>query len=83
MILLNAKLQRTDPLWIAPLIAHDAVLLDGDHATAAGALEARRAEALVCDRVLGGRRSSRGCDDAGALLALPDPEAALREAGFQ
>lgn len=82
-ILVNAKLQRTDPLWIAPIVAHDAVLLGTAPATAAGALEARRAEDLVCDRVLSGRRESRGCEDAEALLALPDPEAALREAGFQ
>lgn len=83
-ILLNAKLQRTDPLWIAPVVTHDAVLLRGMGAsTAAGALEARRAEDLVCDRILGGRRESRGCLDAEELLALPNPEAALREAGYK
>lgn len=83
-ILVNAKLQRTDPLWIAPIVVHDAVLIGGDGAaTAAGALQARRAEDLVCDRLLSGRRESRGCADAEALLALPDPEAALREAGFR
>jgi hypothetical protein len=83
VILINAKFQRTDPLWIAPLIAHDAVFMTADPATAAGALEARRAEDLVCDRILGGRRESRGCADAEELLALPDPESALREAGFR
>ncbi len=82
-ILVNAKLQRTDPLWIAPIVAHDAVLLGNAPATAAAALEARRAEDLVCDRLLSGRRESRGCEDAEALLALPDPQAALRDAGFQ
>jgi hypothetical protein len=82
-ILINAKFQRTDPLWIAPLIAHDAVFMTADPATAAGALEARTAEDTVCDRILGGRRESRGCADAEALLALPDPLAALRDAGFQ
>jgi hypothetical protein len=82
-ILLNAKLQRTDPLWIAPLVAHDTTALAVEPATAAGALEARRAEDLVCDRILDGRRESRGCEDAEALLALPDPEAALRDAGFR
>ena len=82
-ILVNAKLQRTDPLWIAPVVAHDTVLLQADPATAAGALAARRAEDVVCDRILDGRRESRGCDDAEALLALPDPEAALRNAGFR
>ena len=82
-ILVNAKLQRTDPLWIAPVIAHDVTFLDADPATAAAALEARRVEALVCDGVLGDRRQSRGCDDAHALLAAPDPIAALEAAGFR
>ena len=82
-ILINAKLQRTDPLWIAPAIAHDTTFLRVDPATAEGALEARRVEALVCDRLLGGRELSRGCTDATDLLGLPDPLAALREAGFQ
>jgi hypothetical protein len=82
-ILLNAKLQRTDPLWIAPLVAHDATVLGGDPATAETALEARRVEALVCERVLGGRRPSRGCDDARAVLDLLDPLTALRDAGFR
>lgn len=83
VILLNAKLQRTDPLWIAPLIAHDTTFTTVDPATAAGALEARRAEDLVCDRILSGRRESRGCNDAETLLGLRDPEAALRDAGFR
>ena len=82
-ILINARFQRTDPLWISPLVAHDAVFMTADPATAAGALETREAEDVVCDRILGGRRESRGCADAEALLALPDPEAALREAGFR
>ena len=82
-ILLNARLQLTDPLWIAPAVAHDVTFLDSDPATADGALEARRVEALVCDRLLGGRRASRGCDDARELLELPDPLAALRAAGFR
>ena len=82
-ILVNAKLQLTDPLWIAPIVAHDAVLAAGDPAAAADALAARRAEDSVCDRLLDGRRESRGCLDAEALLALPDPLAALRDAGFR
>ena len=82
-ILINAKFQRTDPLWIAPLVAHDAVFMTADPQTAAGALEARQAEDVVCDRILGGRRESRGCADAETLTALPDPLAALREAGFR
>lgn len=83
VILVNARLQRTDPLWIAPAVAHDVTFLDADPATATGALVARRVEDLVCDRLLEGRRASRGCDDAEALLALPDPLAALRDAGFR
>ncbi|MDP9405233.1 MAG: hypothetical protein M3O86_01310 [Actinomycetota bacterium] len=83
VVLVNARLQRTDPLWIAPLVAHDTTYLDADPATAPGALAARQVEDLVCDRLLQGRRESRGCDDAEALLALPDPLAALREAGYR
>ena len=84
-ILINARLQLTDPLWIAPLVAHDATLLgaDAEPGTVAAALEARQAEVLVCERLLSGRRSSRGCADARELLDLPDPAAALRAAGFR
>lgn len=83
VILLNAKLQRTDPLWIAPLVAHDTTFVNVDPSSAAGALEARRAEDLVCDRILSGRRESRGCGDAEALVGAPDAEDRLREAGFR
>lgn len=82
-ILLNAKLQRGDPLWIAPVVVHDVMLLAGTPDTAQAALTARQAEDLVCDRVLGGRRESRGCDDAEELLSLPDPLEALRSAGYR
>lgn len=82
-ILVNARLQRTDPLWIAPVVAHDAVVLSGDAETVDTRLAARRAEAQVCERLLSGRRPSRGCDDAQQLLAQPDPAAALRDAGFE
>ena len=83
-ILINARLQLTDPLWIAPLVAHDATLLStaAEPGTAEAELEARQAEVLVCERLLGGRRSSRGCADARELLDLPDPLGALRAAGF-
>jgi hypothetical protein len=82
-ILVNAKFTQTDPLWVAPLVAHDATLLALDAELAESAVAARRAEAEVCDRLLSGRLASRGCQDAAALLALPDPLAALREAGFR
>ncbi|MDP8969148.1 MAG: hypothetical protein M3N52_01285, partial [Actinomycetota bacterium] len=83
LILVNAKFARTDPLWVAPLVAHDAVLLHQDRlqGSAEGALTARRAEVEVCRRLLSDRRPSRGCRDAEALLALPDPLGALRAAG--
>ena len=83
VILLNAKFQRTDPLWIAPLVAHDTTFANVNASTASGALEARRAEDLVCDRILEGRRESRGCDDAEAIVGSPDAEQMLREAGFK
>lgn len=83
VILVNARFLRSDPLWIAPVVAHDTTFVNVDPSTAEGALEARRAEDLVCDRVLAGRRASRGCADAQGLLGLDDPLAALREAGFR
>ena len=83
VILLNAKFQRTDPLWIAPLVAHDTTFVNVNPTTAAGALEARRAEDLVCDRILSGRRESRGCNDAEELVGSDDAEQLLRDAGFK
>ncbi|MGH3664788.1 MAG: hypothetical protein ACRDU8_01630, partial [Egibacteraceae bacterium] len=44
VVLVNARLQRTDPLWIAPLVAHDVTYLALDPAAAASAVAARRAE---------------------------------------
>lgn len=83
-IYVNAKfVQLGRARWIAPAIAHDAVMLAGDPETAATALAARQAEDAVCRRLLGGERPSRGCEDAAALLALPDPLAALRAAGYR
>lgn len=81
-IFINARFQRTDPLWIAPLIVHDATLLLPGHASAEGALMAREAELLVCDRLLGTRPRSRGCADAAAIVGLDDPLGSLRAAGF-
>lgn len=81
-ILVNARFARTEPAWIAPLLVHDTTYLDAEPGTAAGALAARRAEADICDRLFADRRPSRGCDDAAALLAMPDPLGALIEAGF-
>lgn len=82
-VLVNAKFTTANPAGIAPLVAHDAVMLAGDPSDAETALAARRAEALVCERVFTEQRPTRGCDDARALLALPDPLAALRDAGYE
>jgi hypothetical protein len=83
-ILVNAKfVQLGRSRWIAPVIAHDAVTLAGDPASAVTALRAREVEDEVCRRLLGSEDPSRGCDDAAAVLALPDPLASLRAAGFR
>jgi hypothetical protein len=83
-ILVNARFARTDPAWIAPLLAYDVTFLRLDPALASSALTARQREAGVCEQVFAGagRRAPRGCRDAAELLALPDPLAALRETGF-
>lgn len=82
-ILINTRFQRTNPRWIAPLVAHDVALRGGDPATAESALQARRVEALVCERVLGPDNDSRGCADAAAVTGLDEPLAALRAVGFE
>jgi hypothetical protein len=82
-IYVNAKFARTNPTWIAPLIAHDVTFLDLDPTTAEGALAARKVEANMCTALFRERRPSRGCEDAQSLLVQPDPLAALREAGFR
>jgi hypothetical protein len=83
-IYLNAKYSRTEPEWLAPLVAYEAVMLAGGPGTAAvpTVLRARRAERTVC-RTLGLQARTPGCRDAAALLALPDPAAALRAAGYR
>jgi hypothetical protein len=81
-ILVNARFARTDPTWIAPLIAYQATLLASDPALAESALAARAAEADVCAKVFTDRPPPPGCADANELLALDDPVGALREAGY-
>lgn len=84
LVLVNARLASSEqPAWVAPLLIHDVTVLAGEPGTVATALDARRAEADVCARLFERTRPSRGCDDAASLLALPDPEASLREAGFR
>lgn len=82
-VYINTRFQRTNPLWIAPLIVHDATVRQHDPTTARAALRARRAEAAVCAQLLGEDARSRACDDARRILALDDPLAALRDAGFR
>lgn len=82
LILVNARFSRTDPTWIAPLVVHDVTYLRMDPALASSALAARQAEAGVCGRIFTDRRLPSGCQDATELLALEDPLAALRTAGF-
>jgi hypothetical protein len=82
-ILVNARFTQTDPGWIAPLVALEATFVDEDPAAAEGALAARRAEAGVCADLFTDTRPSRACEDAAALIDLPDPAAALREVGYR
>ncbi len=82
-ILVNAKFSQTTPAWIAPLVVHDATLLDGDPDRAETALAARRAEAAVCAALFESSLPSRACEDAAALLAADDPLGELRAAGYR
>lgn len=82
-ILVNARFQRTDPRWIAPLVAHDVVIRAGDPTTATTALAARRAELDVCASLLDAEAFSRACADAAAVVSADDPLAALRDAGYR
>jgi hypothetical protein len=83
LILVNARFSVTDPAWIAPLVVHDLVTLDGEPGTASTELAAREAELAACTRLFPDTRPSRACDDARALLDLDDPLSALREAGYR
>jgi hypothetical protein len=83
LILLNNRFSVTEPTWIAPLVVHDLAVLAGDPAAAETALAARQAEARACDALLDEPARSRACADAAALLALDDPLAALRAAGYR
>jgi hypothetical protein len=79
----NGRFTATDPRWIAPLVVHDAVMLSGEPESAETALAARQAEDRTCRALFAGERASRGCDDAAAVVALPDPVGALRDAGYR
>lgn len=80
-VYVNARSVALDePAWIAPLVVHDLVTLAGEPGSVGTALAAREAEAAVCAGVPEG---SRACADAAAVLALDDPAAALRIAGYR
>ena len=79
-VLVNARFSRSDPLLIAPLIAHD-VIARRDPGDAATELAARSAEADVCGQLFD--ETPRSCEDAMALVELPDPVSALRAAGYE
>lgn len=83
LILLNNRYAVTlEPSEIAPLVVHDLTARSAGPGTAEGELAARSAEAAACS-VLGDGAASRSCADAVVLLALDDPLAALRAAGYR
>jgi len=82
-VLVNGRFAAAPPELVAPLVAAQLATLAGDPAGAATALAARRAEAAVCAALPEDVPRSRACADAQALVALPDPLAALRDAGYR
>lgn len=83
-VLINARFTQVEqPRWIAPLLVHDAVVFQGEPGTATTAVAARRAELAVCEALFASDDFSRGCGTAAELMALDDPAAALREAGYE
>lgn len=82
VVLVNARFSQTDPRWIAPLLVHDLTLLELGPGDAGAAVAARQAELATCEALFTTEDTSRACDDARAVLALPDPLAALRAQGF-
>lgn len=85
VVLVNARLAQpsTDPRWISPLLVHDVAYVELEPGLASAELEARTAEDRICGQLFTEDRPSRACDDAAALLALPDPLGALQEAGYR
>lgn len=82
-ILVNGKFAQGNPAWIAPLVVHDATLLDLGPGEAEAGLAARQAEASVCDRLFGDGLRSRACEDAATLAGADDPMGELRAAGYR
>jgi hypothetical protein len=88
-VLVHAKFQQGEaaPERVAAVLAHEgAHLADGRPPTAAGELEARKAELDACGRLFSADvQPNRGCADAAALLATDDASALarLKEAGYR
>lgn len=86
VIELNAKFQFEDASEAAPFIVHELVHLadgwPGEPVTDRDELRALQAQAAACDILVFRNEAPRGCDDAAALLADPDPLSLLDEAGY-
>lgn len=82
-VYVNARFSVTEPAWIAPLLVHDVITLAGEPGTVETALAARREEAGACAALFADTRPSLACADAAAVVDLPDPAAALRDAGYR
>jgi hypothetical protein len=88
-VLVNGKYPRGEfgVEGVAAVLAHEGAHLAGaGPPTAAGELEARKAELEACGRLFGGDvRPNRGCADAAALLSVDDATAVqnLKEAGYR
>lgn len=84
---LNARFQFENATEAAPFVVHELAHLGGgawpgDPVDAAGELAATRAQRAACDLIAFADQPPRGCGDAEQLLALDDPLAALRAAGY-
>lgn len=86
---LNAKFRLADAAHAAPVLVHELTVLGAGEfpGTAVGATtvwRATQAQHRACEALgLLDDRPPRGCRDAAALLAEPDPLDALVEAGFR
>jgi hypothetical protein len=86
VIELNAKFQFDDATQAAPLVIHELTHLGGRWpgapVSAEEELGALEAQARACERLVIRDEPPRGCDDARAVLADPDPLSRLQEAGY-
>lgn len=84
---LNPKFQFDDATLAAPALLHELAHLGSDDfpGTAVDVdaeLAALQVQATACDLLVLPEDPPRGCSDAAAVLADPDPRAALRAAGY-